>query len=272
MKILRRSGRQTPERENDMRLQDKSVVVTGASAGIGRAIVELFAQEGANIVAVARRLELLEELVEELKDAPGTVVPFKGDVSIRENNEAMIDCALKQFGRLDVLVNNAGIMDDMTAMGDVSDEMIEDIFAVNTFGPMYAMRKAAQVFLAQGDEDEGGVIVNIGSIGAAHHTAGVAYGASKAALITATKNTAFMYLDQGIRCNVISPGGVMTDIALSMPKSNEFGQGRMETLLPLAPELGMPEDIAQVALFLASDESHYVNGVVLTADGGWMNV
>ena len=254
-----------------MRLEGKSIVVTGASAGMGRAIAELFVQEGANVVAVARRKELLDELAESLAGAPGRLVPFKGDIGKREDNEAMIDRAIEEFGRLDVLVNNAGVMDDMAPIGDMSDEMLENLIRVNTFGPFYAMRKAVQVFLAQGDEDEGGTIVNIASIGAEHHTAGVAYAASKAAIVAATKNTAYMYMEQGIRCNAISPGGVITDIGLSMPKSNEFGEARMSVLLALAPELGMPEDIANVALFLASDESSYVNGINLTADGGWSN-
>ena len=254
-----------------MRLQDKSIVVTGASAGMGRAIVELFVQEGANVIAVARRKDRLDELAESLKDAPGTIVPFVGDISKLQDNEAMIECALSEFGQFDVLVNNAGIMDDMSAIGDMTDEMLEKLIRVNTFGPFYAMRKAVQVFLAQGDEDEGGTIINIASAGAEHHIAGVAYAASKAAVIAATKNTAFMYMDQGIRCNAIAPGGVMTEIGLTMPPASEFGRSRMATLLPLAPVLGMPEDIANVALFLASDESSYVNGIVLTVDGGWTN-
>ena len=108
-----------------MRLEGKSIVVTGASAGMGQAIVTLFAQEGANIIAVARRKERLEALAEELKDAPGKVVPYAGDVSDPAVCEGMIDAAVKEFGRLDVLVNNAGIMDDNTAIGDVSDEMID---------------------------------------------------------------------------------------------------------------------------------------------------
>ena len=96
-----------------MRLEGKSVVVTGASSGMGKAIVELFVKEGAAVVAVARRKERLEALVESLQDAPGKVVAFAGDVSKREDNEAMIDLAVSEFGKLDVLVNNAGVMDDM---------------------------------------------------------------------------------------------------------------------------------------------------------------
>lgn len=252
-----------------MRLEGKVVVVTGASAGMGHAIVERFAQEGAKVVAVARRKERLEELAASLKDEPGTVLPFVGDVSKREDNEAMIDFAVEKFGRLDILINNAGIMDDNTAIGDMSDEMLESLMKTNTYGPMYAMRKAVKVFLEQGD---GGNIINTCSVGAVHHTAGVAYCASKAAITAATKNTAFMYMEQEIRCNAIAPGGVITDIPLVMPPANDFGFERTSSLLTHSPELGMPEDIANAALFLASDESHFINGTILTCDGGWTNL
>lgn len=252
-----------------MRLEGKVVIITGASAGMGEAMVERFAEEGAKIVAVARRKEKLDALSERLKDAPGEVAVFAGDCGKREDNEGMIDFALEKFGRLNVLINNAGIMDDNTAIGDVSDEMIEKLMQVDAIGPMYAMRKAVQVFLKQGD---GGNIINTCSVGAMHNTAGVAYCAAKAALTAATRNTAFMYMEEEIRCNGIAPGGVMTDIPLVMPKADEFGFGRTSTLLAHSPELGMPEDIANAALFLASDESRFINGVILTCDGGWMNL
>lgn len=251
-----------------MRLEGKSIVVTGASAGIGCAIVERFAKEGANVIIVARRGARLEALAESLKDAPGKVISCPGDIGDPETSVRMIDMVVKEFGRLDVLVNDAGIMDDNTAVGDVSNEMLYEMFRVNTYGPIYAMRKAIEVFLKQ--DDEQGNIINITSVGAIHQTAGVAYCASKGALLSATKNTAFMYLDKGIRCNAIAPGGIMTDIPLVMPPSNPYGFGRTSSLLAHSPELGMPEDIANAALFLASDESRIVNGSVITCDGGWM--
>lgn len=105
-----------------MKLSGKSIVVTGASSGMGKAIVELFVKEGANVVAVARRKERLEALAESLADAPGKILAFSGDVSKREVDEAMIDLAVKEFGRLEVLVNNAGVMDDMAPMAEASDD------------------------------------------------------------------------------------------------------------------------------------------------------
>lgn len=249
-----------------MKLEGKSVVVTGASSGMGRSIVELFAREGADIIAVARRMERLEELASELKDAPGKVVPFKGDISRQEDIEAAIDEAVSRFGKLDILINNAGIMDDMSPIGDATNEKMEQVFSVNVFGPMYAMRKAVQVFLKQ---ESAGIIVNVASIGAMRTCAGAVYCASKAALVSLTKNTAFMYQPNGIRCNAIAPGGIVTEISTSMGMPNMNGYSRVQKVLEASPEPGRPEEIASVALFLACDDSSYVNGDVLLVDGGW---
>lgn len=250
-----------------MRLQGKNIVVTGASAGMGTAIVKLFVAEGANVVAVARRQERLEALKEELKDGPGKIEIFVGDVSIREDNEKMIDLAINKFGSLDVLVNNAGVMDDMSPIGVVTDEMYEKVFGINVYGPLCSMRKAVQVFKEQGN---GGNIINIASIGALRSVAGAIYTASKAALVSMSKNTAFMYMPDKIRVNVIAPGGIKTEIMSSMGVPNMEGYGRIESLIASAPEQGESEDIANATLFLASDESSYVSGDVMIVDGGWL--
>lgn len=249
-----------------MKLNGKSVVVTGASSGMGKAIVELFAKEGASIVAVARRKERLDDLAAALKNAPGKIVPFAGDISNEETMVNAIDLAVREFGRLDILINNAGVMDDMSPIGDVKNEKIEQIFAVNVFGPMYAMRKAVQVFLSQGG---GGNIINVASLGAMRTAAGAVYCASKAAVVSLTKNTAYMYLPDGIRCNAIAPGGIATEISASMGMPNMAGYGRVKNVLATAPAPGSAEQIASAALFLASDDSSYVNGDVLLVDGGW---
>lgn len=250
-----------------MKLENKSVVVTGASSGMGRAIVELFVKEGANVVAVARRKERLEELAESLKDAARKVEIFPGDVSLEETNEAMIDCAVNRFGRLDVLVNNAGVMDDMSPIGDITNERFDHVMKVNTYAPMYAMRKAVKVFLSQGG---GGSIINVASVGAMRTCAGAAYCASKAALVSMTKNTAFMYMPDGIRCNAIAPGGIATEISTSMGHPNLAGYGRAKQVIACSPEPGSAMQIASAALFLAGDDSSYVNGDVLVVDGGWI--
>lgn len=254
-----------------MRFEGKSVVVTGASSGMGRQIAYDFAKEGATVVAVARRQERLAELAAQVEadGLPGKVLPFVGDVSSRETNDAMIDFAVEQTGKLDVLVNNAGIMDGFEPIGDISDERWEKVFAVNVNGPMYAMRKAVQVMLGQ---ESRGNIVNVASIGGTNGArAGAAYTASKHALVGMTENTGYMYAHEGIRCNAICPGGVKTEIAGSMMADagiNQFGMGRSMAGLDGEIRQAEPEELAAAVLFAASDEASFMTGACVKVDGG----
>lgn len=250
-----------------MRLEGKSIVVTGASSGMGKAMVETFVKEGAHVVGVARSEDKLLKIKESLKDQPGKMEIFDGDVSKKEDTEAMIDFAVEKFGHLDILVNNAGIMDDMSGVGNLSDEMYEKVFAVNVYGLMSGMRKAVQVFKDQGN---GGNIINIASVGAFKTVAGAVYAASKAAVVSLTKNTAFMYVPDNIRVNAIAPGGIETNIASSMGQPNVEGYERTKLASSTMPGMGQAQDVAELALFLASDKSKFVNGQVIAVDGGWM--
>lgn len=249
-----------------MKLTNKSIVVTGASAGMGKSIVELFVSEGANVVAVARRAERLAALKDSLKDAPGKLIVFTGDVSKKQDNEAMIDLAVSEFGGLDVLVNNAGVMDDMAAMAEVTDEKYDYVMGINVYGPLCSMRKACQVFLEQG---KGGNIITVSSVGSMHQAAGAIYCASKAAVNAYARHVAFTYMKEGIRSNIIAPGGIATEIGAAMGMPNMDGFQRVRPIQALAPAPGQAADIANTALFLASDDSAYVNGVILPVDGGW---
>ncbi|WP_088034401.1 SDR family oxidoreductase [Evansella clarkii] len=249
-----------------MRLEGKVAVVTGAASGMGKAIAELYAKEGAKVVLADLNVEGVEQLAEEITNNGGTAAAVKVNVAELQDVENMIDTAVKEYGTLDILVNNAGIMDGFEPVGDISDEKWELIFDVNTKGVMRAMRKAIPIFL----EKENGVIINVASTGGfsgAH--AGAAYGASKHAVIGLTKNTGFMYAKKGIRCNAIAPGAVETNIGSSMSNINHFGMERAGMTHGLSPRSGKPEEIAQAALFLASEESSFVNGTVVTVDGGW---
>ena len=248
------------------KLTGKVAVVTGASSGMGKEIVTLFAKEGANVVAVARRKERLEDLAASLKDEEGTVLAYPGDISSREVNEAMIDFAVEKFGKLDILVNNAGIMDDMAAVGDFNDDKLMQVFSVNVYGPFYATRKAVNTFKAQGSK---GSIVHIASEGAYKTCAGAVYCASKSAVVTLSRNTAYMYKNEGIRSNTIIAGGFTTEIATSMGMPNMEAYGKLQPNLATSPAPGAPIEIAKAVVFLASDDAAYISGAELAVDGGW---
>ncbi|SHG83926.1 SDR family oxidoreductase [Ornithinibacillus halophilus] len=248
------------------KLENKVAVVTGAASGMGKEIAKLYASEGAKVIVADLNLDGAESVVNEITEKNGVAKAVQVNVAKQEDIDNMIDTAVNEFGTLDILVNNAGIMDGFEPVGDILDERWDMIFEVNTTGVMRAMRKALPIFL----EKESGVIINTASTGGLNGAhAGATYGASKHAVIGLTKNTGYMYAQKGIRCNAIAPGGVATNIAASMKSVSEFGMERTKAVQGVMPRIGQPEEIAQVALFLASDESSFVNGTVVTADGGW---
>ena len=247
------------------KLENRVAIVTGANSGMGAAITRLFAEEGASVVAVARRRDRLQTFVDEVAARGGRVVAVSGDVSKDEDVRNAVRAAVETFGRLDIVVNNAGLLDRMAAVGDLDDETWETILDVNLTGPMRMMRAAIPQFLAQG----GGVFVTIASLGGLFGArAGAAYTASKHGVIGLSKNTAFMYARRGIRANVIAPGGVATEISEGIAFNPE-GAGVAMSGLNLNPRTGEPGEIARVALFLASDDSSFVNGATVVADAGW---
>ena len=248
-----------------MKLLDQIVVVTGASSGMGKEITRLFLSEGALIAAIDIRDDRLEQLKVEL-DAGDKLMTYVGDVSDRAQVDKILDEVIDKKGKLDILVNNAGIMDEMMPVGEVSDELWNKVLAVNLNGPMYLSRKAVNQMIIQGK----GNIINIASVGGLFGSrAGVAYTASKFALVGLTKNIGFMYANKGIRCNAICPGAVKTDIGSGIKAPSAFGMERAMSGLGLNPRTGEADEIARVALFLASDDSSMINGSVITADAGW---
>lgn len=249
-----------------MKLQDRVAVVTGAASGMGKSIAELYAKEGAKVIVADLNLEGAEQVAAGIVSNGGIAKALKVNVALVEDINNMIDTAVKEYGTLDILVNNAGIMDGFEPVGDINDERWDLIFDINTKSVMRSTRKVLPIFLEKGK----GVIVNTASTGGvsgAH--AGATYTASKHAVVGLTKNTAFMYANKGIRCNAIAPGATATNISASMKNINEFGMSRTQLTQAVIPRVGSPEEIAQVALFLASDDSSFVNGAVLAADAGW---
>lgn len=250
-----------------MRLNDKVAIVTGAASGMGKAIAELYAKEGAKVVVSDYNFEGAETVAQDINKNGGTAIANRTNVAETAELEQLFAETKGAFGKLDILVNNAGIMDGMEPVGEISDERWEQVFAVNTTGVMRAMRIATNIFLEQGH----GVIVNNISAGGLNGArAGAAYTASKHAVTGLTKNTAYMYAQSGIRCNGIAPGGVETNIGASMKNLSQFGAARQNTGMDTMPRAGKPEEIAQLALFLASDEASFVNGQVVAADAGWL--
>jgi NAD(P)-dependent dehydrogenase (short-subunit alcohol dehydrogenase family) len=251
-----------------MKLRNKAVVVTGAGSSMGRAITEMLAREGANVLAVAMGTKRLEELAARVGDGAGQIVPFKGDMTQKADIEGMIDEALKRFGKLDVLINNAGLMDDYSPVGEFADEVFDKVLKLNLEAPAYAMRRAVKEFEKTGV----GVIINIASVGGLFGgRAGAAYTASKHGLIGLTKNTAFMYADKNIRCNAICPGSIRREMGSYdfMEELNETGLAMAQRGMGLVDRPGEAEEIAEVAVFLASDSASYINGQAIVVDGGW---
>lgn len=249
-----------------MKLQNQVAVVTGAASGMGKQIAVLFAQEGAKVAVSDLNLDGANATVAEITSQGGTAFAIKTDVAVEEDIQNLIDTTVKTYGTVDILINNAGIMDNMEPAGDVTDEQWERVFTINTTSVMRSTRKILPIFL----EKQKGVIVNVASAGGLQGArAGAAYTASKHAVIGFTKNTGFMYATQGIRCNAIAPGGVETNIGTSMTGINPFGASRQQLGMAINPRIGKAEEIAKVALFLASEDSSFVNGTVITADAGW---
>lgn len=249
-----------------MKLQGKVAVVTGAAYGMGKAISILFAQEGAKVVVADINLEVAKNTVAEIEANGGTATAVLANVAKEEDVQNMIDTAVNTYGTLDILVNNAGIMDNFVPADKLTDELWERILAVNTTGTMRGIRKALPIFTEKGK----GVIINVASVGGLFGSrAGAAYTASKHAVIGLTKNVGFQYANLGIRCNAIAPGGVTTNIGTTMNNPDPFGMERAMSGSVNNPRSGESEEIAKVALFLASDDASFVNGAVITADSGW---
>jgi len=251
-----------------MRLADKVAVVTGAGSGMGRAMANLFASEGAKVVAAEWNAEALKQVVDEVTAAGGVITGVEGNVALEADCDRIIESAIQAYGRLDVLCNNAGVMDTNQAVGELTNEMWERVIGINLNGPMFLSRKAVPIMLGQG----GGSIVNTASrAGTGGGAAGVAYTVSKHGVVGLTRNTAFVYGPEGVRCNAIAAGAVETNIMASVDptKMDPKASARYQTCYATIPGQLKPIDIAQLALFLASDESKLINGAIIPADAGW---
>ncbi|AKA49314.1 hypothetical protein IX51_09605 [uncultured archaeon] len=247
-------------------LSDKIAVITGAGSGIGREMAILFHAEGAKVVIVDIDGERLKETASLLHTDDEGVRSMTLDLMKPENTKKMIDDTVKAYGRINILCNNAGIMDGVKAAAETSDELWGKVFDINVNAPFRAIREVIPHMQNQGH----GVILNTGSIAGLHGgRAGAAYTASKHALLGLTKHTAAFYGPEGIRCNAMALGAVETNIGYGAEKPSEVGIQVMQKTFPAMPAPANPKEIARLALFLVSDQSSYVNGSIVVADGGW---
>ncbi|WP_151770662.1 SDR family NAD(P)-dependent oxidoreductase [Streptomyces abyssomicinicus] len=249
-------------------LAGKSVIVTGAGSGIGRAAALRFAAAEAKVLVADLNAETARETVELVEAAGGTAVAVAGDLGDQSVVDQVVDTAVEQFGTVDVLVNNAGIMDRMSAAADVSDAEWDRVIRVNLTAPFMLTRAVLPHMLAAG----GGAIVNTASeAGLRGSAAGAAYTASKHGVIGLTKNLAVMYRGKGIRANAVAPGGVATNIKVEA----EQGAHGPATIAPYFQNIGAvttAEDQAAAIVFLASDAAAGINGAILPVDSGWSAV
>ncbi|CCK32464.1 short-chain dehydrogenase/reductase SDR [Streptomyces davaonensis JCM 4913] len=246
----------------------RSVIVTGAGSGIGRATALAFAATGDRVVVADLNAEGAEAVVKQIEEAGGTAVAVTGDLSEQSVVDEVAATAVERFGGVDVLVNNAGIMDRMSALADVSDAEWERVIRVNLTAPFQLTRAVLPHMLAAGK----GAIVNTASeAGLRGSAAGAAYTASKHGIVGLTKNLAVMYRGQGIRANAIAPGGTMTGIVVDA-EQGAHGPTALGPHFVNVGRLAQPEEQAAAIVFLASDAASNINGVVLPVDDGWSAV
>lgn len=249
-------------------LKGKAAVITGGGSGIGKSMVERYLAEGASVVAADINEESLKKLSEELAgEYEGKLKIRRVDVSNKDDVEAMIDYTVSEFGKMDIIINNAGILDNLLPIAEMSDDMWDRIMKINLNSVMYACRKAVQYFLKENRE---GTIINTASLsGLCAGRGGLAYTASKFAVVGLTKNVAFMYSDAGIRCNALCPGAIESNIGSGMREPSKLGLAKAVTGNAGRHRNGSPDEVATAAVFLASDAASFINGETLTIDGGW---
>jgi len=244
-----------------MKLKDKIAIVTGGASGIGQAIARAYAKEGADVVVADRDLEGARRTVADVEAAGRRGLAVKTDVAVPEDINAMVAATVEAFGRIDVLVNVAGVMNAYSVL-DTTLAQWDQTLDVNLRGTFLCMQAAARVMVRQGH----GTIINTASVlGINARKKRAAYCASKAGIIMITRTAAMELGPMGVRVNAIAPGSIETPLVLAAPMTPEE-LARKVAAIPLQRR-GVPEDLTGPAVFLASDDAAYISGEVLTIDG-----
>ena len=247
-------------------LHEKTAIVTGGSRGIGKAIALGFGDSGAKVVVAARKVHLLEEVVEEIRATGGEALAVKCDLSNDNELHNLIDKTVQRFERIDILVNNAGISPFLAKSEELTKEMFEEVIQVNLLAPFLLCREAGKIMM----KNNWGRIINIASVGGmVGFQRQIAYSATKGALIQMTKVLAIEWSQKyNITVNAIAPAYLATDLTEGVRASKKIS----ENLLQRTPmgRFGETEEIVTAALYFASEYSSYTTGTILTVDGGWM--
>jgi NAD(P)-dependent dehydrogenase (short-subunit alcohol dehydrogenase family) len=244
------------------RLKDKTAVITGGGSGIGRASAILFAKEGAKVVVACRTVEEGGETVKIIERNRGEATFIKTDVSKTNDVKELIEKTVRTYGQLDILINNAGILREEKSVVDCTEDIFDEIVNINFKGVWLGMKYAIPEMLRSG----GGSIVNVTSTCAVEAIRGMGiYSGSKGAVASLSRVAAIEYADSNIRVNCVLPGVIATPIF-----TRRFSEEAIEKLKNVMParRLGQPEEVAQAILFAASDESSWMTGQVVFAEGG----